>query len=255
MGLRILVAAVCVDAVLDVGHRRHPSQPHAHPDVARALDQPRDRFLDHAAAGAPNLRVLPRACGQSPPLQARRARRGAHLPLRRRYEPPVGLPDPSHSGRLGAVPAVLRVAGPLAPPLARCVALLHGAVRRVAGLVGRPDGREPREGVGVRDRAAAAWAALAIGHELPATRACRRGAAGGRRAELRTQFRRAGQPAVVQHRPAYRASRASARALVRPDPAAPRALSPTRRSGAERNGANALHVPRLRAGHLRAAVP
>src|SRR6478735_7082581 len=68
------------------------------------------------------------------------------------------------------------------------MALLHGAVRRVAGIVGRADCLEPREGAGVRDRAAAARIALAAGYELPATRACRRWPPPRRRAELRAQF-------------------------------------------------------------------
>ena len=108
---------------------------HTHLRMARALGQPRHGFLDHAAAGTPHLRVLSGARGQPPSLQARSGRPGAHLSLRRRHQSSVGLPDPSGAGGLGAVSAVLHLAGP-APALARRLALLHGAVRRLAGPVG-----------------------------------------------------------------------------------------------------------------------
>ena len=51
-----------------------------------------------------------------------------------------------------------------APALARRLALLHGAVRRLAGPVGGSAGAESGQGAGVRDRAAAARPALAAGH-------------------------------------------------------------------------------------------
>ena len=136
MGPRLLVAAVCADVVSHAGHRRDPPQPHAPAHVARALGQPGHGFLDHVAAGTPHLRVLSGARGQPPSLQARSGRPGAHLSLRRRHQSSVGLPDPSGAGGLGAVSAVLHLAGLAAPALARRLALLHGAVRRLAGPVG-----------------------------------------------------------------------------------------------------------------------
>ena len=231
MGPRLLVAAVCADAVSHAGHRRDPPQPHAPAHVARALGQPGHGFLDHVAAGTPHLRVLSGARGQPPSLQARSGRPGAHLSLRRRHQSSVGLPDPSGAGGLGAVSAVLHLAGPAAPALARRLALLHGAVRRLAGPVGGSAGAESGQGAGVRDRAAAARPALAAGHQLPAARARRWRSRTRRGAELCAQFRGPAQSAAVQHRPAHRASRAFARALGRADRAA---LRPLPRSSSRR---------------------
>jgi hypothetical protein len=109
-GCMASTCAVCADAVPHARHRRDPSQPRAPAHVARAAHEPADRFLDHAAAGPPDLRVLARARGQPPSPPAWAEGRGAHLPVRRRHQPPVGLPAASVPGGVGADAGVRRVA-------------------------------------------------------------------------------------------------------------------------------------------------
>jgi hypothetical protein len=175
---RLLVAGLCAHAVPHARRRRDPPQPHPPADVARRHARAANRITDFVLTllqGHPTFVFWPAHVAnhhrhRHGPLDAARTYRfwggdSNHL---------IGyLLHPLQAGWV-LYPDLHPLAAATAPHRPRRVSLLPAAVWRLARPVDAAAGHRLAPRAALRHRAAAAWPALAAGHELPAARPCRR---------------------------------------------------------------------------------